>query len=176
MRSLEPHRDTSQYRLVPGGRGRGPIYYFFGGACREAPNRVLGKGGQAAVNISLRAFQFSGRASRPPPSLVSSRLLRSCSFCKIHSFSSQGSVRLDRSAISHSFFPFCFTSFLPHTGILSARLLQVTYLPKFSKSVKMQFTVSAALTAALAAQNVAAHATFQQLWVDGVDYVCSRRE
>lgn len=35
----------------------------------------------------------------------------------------------------------------------------------------MKYSVSAVLAAALAAQNVAAHATFQDLWVDGVDYV-----
>ncbi|KAK2607616.1 hypothetical protein N8I77_006279 [Diaporthe amygdali] len=34
----------------------------------------------------------------------------------------------------------------------------------------MKYTISAALTTALAAKNVAAHATFQQLWVDGTDY------
>lgn len=41
----------------------------------------------------------------------------------------------------------------------------------------MKYTVSAALAAFLAAQNVAAHATFQDLWVDGVDYdsQCARQ-
>lgn len=34
----------------------------------------------------------------------------------------------------------------------------------------MKYTVSAALAAALAVQNVSAHATWQDLWVDGVDY------
>lgn len=34
----------------------------------------------------------------------------------------------------------------------------------------MKCTVSAALAAVLAVQNVAAHATFQELWVDGTDY------
>lgn len=33
----------------------------------------------------------------------------------------------------------------------------------------MQYTISAALLA-LAAKNAAAHATFQDLWVDGTDY------
>lgn len=40
----------------------------------------------------------------------------------------------------------------------------------------MKYSLSAALAAALAAQNVAAHATFQDLWVDGVDYVCLREK
>lgn len=35
----------------------------------------------------------------------------------------------------------------------------------------MKYSLSAVLGAALAVQNVAAHATFQMLWVDGVDYV-----
>lgn len=41
----------------------------------------------------------------------------------------------------------------------------------------MKYTVSAAIAAFLAAQNVAAHATFQDLWVDGVDYdtQCARQ-
>lgn len=41
----------------------------------------------------------------------------------------------------------------------------------------MKFTISAALTAAFAAQQVAAHATWQDLWVDGVDYdtQCARQ-
>lgn len=41
----------------------------------------------------------------------------------------------------------------------------------------MKYTVSAALAAFLAAQNVAAHATFQDLWVDGVDFdtQCARQ-
>lgn len=34
----------------------------------------------------------------------------------------------------------------------------------------MKYTISAALTAAFAVQQVAAHATWQDLWVDGVDY------
>ncbi|ROV96455.1 hypothetical protein VSDG_05498 [Cytospora chrysosperma] len=34
----------------------------------------------------------------------------------------------------------------------------------------MKYTISAALTCVLAARNAAAHATFQDLWVDGTDY------
>lgn len=34
----------------------------------------------------------------------------------------------------------------------------------------MKYTVSAALAVALASQHVSAHSTFQQLWVDGVDF------
>lgn len=34
----------------------------------------------------------------------------------------------------------------------------------------MKYTISAALATVLAANNVAAHATFQQLWVDGTDF------
>lgn len=41
----------------------------------------------------------------------------------------------------------------------------------------MKYTISAALTAAFAVQQVAAHATWQDLWVDGVDYdtQCARQ-
>lgn len=41
----------------------------------------------------------------------------------------------------------------------------------------MKYTISAALVAALTFQNVSAHATWQDLWVDGVDYdtQCARQ-
>lgn len=41
----------------------------------------------------------------------------------------------------------------------------------------MKYTFSAAITAAFAVQHVAAHATWQDLWVDGVDYdtQCARQ-
>lgn len=35
----------------------------------------------------------------------------------------------------------------------------------------MRSTFAAALAATLAAKQVAGHATFQQLWVDGTDYI-----
>jgi hypothetical protein len=36
---------------------------------------------------------------------------------------------------------------------------------------KMKSAIAAALTAALAAREVAGHAIFQELWVDGTDYI-----
>lgn len=41
----------------------------------------------------------------------------------------------------------------------------------------MKYTIYAALAAAVAFETVSAHATFQQLWVDGVDYdtQCARQ-